>query len=139
MEVPDTITVSMNQAEKLLFNWSSLFSNSYYGETHDYLFGTGGTLMHDESDRVVYAPQGKTKTQGKGDESEATEESKETTAYKDSTAEHMQNFFDCVRNRKQPVCPFEMGFRSAIACQMAIASYRKQRTVRWNARAEEIV
>jgi hypothetical protein len=51
----------------------------------------------------------------------------------------MQNFFDCVRSRKEPVCPFEIGFRSAIACQMAIASYRQQRTVRWDPATEEIV
>jgi hypothetical protein len=59
--------------------------------------------------------------------------------YKDFTAEHMQNFFDCMRSRKEPVCPFELGFRSAIACQMAIASYRQQRTVRWDPGTEEIV
>ena len=39
---------------------------------------------------------------------------------------HMQNFFDCVRSRKEPVCPFELGFRTSIACQMAVASYRRQ-------------
>jgi hypothetical protein len=51
----------------------------------------------------------------------------------------MQNFLDCVRSRKQPNCPFETGFRSAVACQMAVASYRQGRTVRWDARREEIV
>jgi hypothetical protein len=51
----------------------------------------------------------------------------------------MQNFFDCVRSRKEPHCPFELGFRTAIACQMAIASYRQKRTVRWDARAGDIV
>ena len=51
----------------------------------------------------------------------------------------MQNFFDCVRSRKDPVCPFELGFRTAIACQMAIASYRRQTTVRWDPATEEII
>jgi hypothetical protein len=51
----------------------------------------------------------------------------------------MQNFFDCVRDRKTPICPFDMGFRTAIACQMAITSYRLQRTVRWDAGAGDIV
>ena len=58
MEVPDTMTVSMNQPEKVLFTWNSMFGNAYYGETHDYLFGTKGTVMHDESDQVLYLPQG---------------------------------------------------------------------------------
>ena len=51
----------------------------------------------------------------------------------------MQNFFDCVRSRREPNCPFEMGYRTAIACQMAITSYRLQRTVRWDPQAEDIV
>jgi hypothetical protein len=51
----------------------------------------------------------------------------------------MQNFFDCVRSRKEPNCPFELGFRSAIACQMAVTSYRRGCTVHWDEKREEIV
>ena len=36
-----------------------MFSNNYYGEGYDYLFGTKGTLIHNETDKVVYLPQGK--------------------------------------------------------------------------------
>ena len=57
----------------------------------------------------------------------------------DETNLHMQNFLDCVRSRKTPDCPFEIGYRSAIACQMAVASYRQGREVRWDAEAEQIV
>ncbi len=53
------MNVTMNHAEKILFTWSSMFSNAYYGETHDYLFGTKGTVMHDESEAVSFFPQGK--------------------------------------------------------------------------------
>ena len=139
MEVPDTMMVSMNQPERILFTWNSMFANAYYGETHDYLFGTKGTVRHDESDQVAYWPAGK-KADGGGDEaSRADEKAREKTGYLDSTGRHIQNFFDCVRSRQEPVCPFEMGFRSAIACQMAIASYRRQRTVRWDPQTEDIV
>jgi predicted dehydrogenase len=137
MEVPDTMTVSMNHQENVLFTWNSMFSNSYYGETHDYLFGTKGTIMHDESDEVVYLPQGKKLANGA--EKEGAPTKTKDAGYSDYTLLHMQNFFDCMRTRKEPVCPFEMGFQTAITCQMAVASYRQQRTVRWNAEAEEIV
>jgi predicted dehydrogenase len=132
MEVPDTMTVSMNHAERVLFTWNSMFSNAYYGEGYDCCFGTKGTLIHDESDRVAYLPQG-AKTTGPG------ENVRPNAGYLDSTERHLQNFFDCVRSRKEPVCPFELGFRTAIACQMAIASYRQQRTVRWDPHTEDIV
>ena len=69
----------------------------------------------------------------------SAERAPENAGYLDSTGRHMQNFFDCMRSRKEPNCPFEMGFRTAIACQMAIASYRQQRTVRWDPLTEEIM
>jgi predicted dehydrogenase len=135
MEVPDTMTVSMNQPEKLLFTWNSMFGNAYYGETHDYLFGTKGTLMHDEADQVVYSPPGQKADRPAGEGAAAVEKA----GYRDATLAHLQNFFDCMRSRQQPVCPFELGYRAAIACQMAITSYRRGRAVRWDAKAENIV
>jgi predicted dehydrogenase len=128
MEVPDTMNVSMNHAENILFTWSSMFSNAFYGETHDYLFGTQGTVMHDESEEVRLFPQGK---QVMAEAEEPSASGPRHTGYLDSTGRHMQNFFDCVRSRREPVCPFEMGFRTAITCQMAVASYREKRPVRW--------
>ncbi len=131
MQVPDTMNVSMSQPEKILFTWISMFSNNYYGEGEDYLFGNKGTLIHSETDDVHYIPQAR-----RSEKAAAAEAIRE---YRDYTPRHMQNFFDCVRSRKEPNCPFEIGFRSAIACQMAIASYRRQTTVRWDPNTEEIV
>jgi hypothetical protein len=51
----------------------------------------------------------------------------------------MQNFLDCVRNGGTPNCPFEIGFRVAIACRMAVDSYRQGKTLRWDPVKEEIV
>jgi predicted dehydrogenase len=130
MQVPDTFQVSMSHPEKLLFTFTSMFGNDYYGEGHDYLFGTKATLVHTQSDQVRVIPQGAKKAAGPG---------QEDGGYKEFTIQHLQNFFDCVRSRKEPVCPFELGFRTAIACQMAIASYRRQTTVRWDPDTEEIL
>jgi hypothetical protein len=55
------------------------------------------------------------------------------------TGEHFYNFFNCVRRRKEPVCSFDLGYGVAVGCQMAVASYRRQRTVQWDAETEEIV
>ncbi len=129
MQVPDVMNVVMRHSEKILFTWSSMFSNDYYGETQDYLFGNKGTIVHLETDEVRYLPQGKEAKQGECAKTE----------YLDFTAKHMQNFFDCMRSRKEPNTPFEIGFRSAIACRMAIESYRRQATVRWDPVSEEIV
>ena len=51
----------------------------------------------------------------------------------------MQNFFDSIRGQATPNCPLEIGYRVSIACRMAVESYRQGRTVRWDAKREEIV
>ncbi len=140
MEVPDTMDVSMVQAEKLLFTWNSMFGNNYFGEGDDLVLGNKGTILRDERDQVRYRPQGRGAAAGApGEAGGASSMTPDIVGGSDSTLQHMQNFFDCVRSRKEPNCPFEIGFRSAIACQMAIASYRRGQTVRWDEEREEIL
>jgi predicted dehydrogenase len=133
MQVPDTMNVCMSHAGKLMFNWISMFGNDYFGETDDYAFGSKGTLIHRQTDQVEFAPQPGHAAHTAGAPSTADGE------YLDFTGRHMTNFFDCVRSRKATNCPFETGFRAAIACQMAIASYRRQAPVHWDPATEEIV
>jgi predicted dehydrogenase len=132
MEPPDTMDVSM-RLDNLLFTWSSAFGNRHYGETEDVVGGTKGTLVRGQDGAVRYAPE-----RGQGVRGAKSSGRLATASDDDETHLHMQNFLDCVRSRKQPNCPFEIGFRSAIACQMAVASYRQGRTVRWNAGQEDI-
>ncbi len=134
MRVPDTMSVTIEQPEKVLFTWNSMFGNAYFGEGYDLLFGNAGTLIHDQGDNVALLPQRRRAAQ-----SSATAPPIGASSYKDYSTQHFQNFFDCVRSRKEPVCGFELGYRVAAACQMAIASYRQQRTVRWDPATEEIV
>jgi len=137
MEPPDTMDVSM-RLENMLFTWSSAFGNHHYGETDDVVGGTKGTLLRNQEGEVRYVPEGKGAT---AEDEQAKASSGGTAGYGDAaeTRAHMQNFMDCVRSRKQPNCHFEIGFRSAIVCQMAVASYRRDRTVRWDGSREEIV
>jgi hypothetical protein len=41
----------------------------------------------------------------------------------------MANFIDCVRSRKQPNAPVEMGYRTAVAAHMANLKYRQKQRV----------
>jgi predicted dehydrogenase len=136
MQVPDTMDVAMNQKEKILFTWNSMFGNDYYGEGDDLVLGNKGTILRNENEEVRYVPQGGKTAEGAQKPSGT---GPDIVGGGDTTESHMQNFFDCVRSRKEPNCPFEIGFRSAIACQMAIQSYRLKRPVKWDAEREDIV
>lgn len=138
MEVPDTMNVSMDQPEKLLFSWNSAFGNNFFGEDgYDFALGNKGTVIR-VTNSVTFQPQGQHghKTEGP---TAVGGEANIVGGDDDETAAHMNNFFDCVRSRKEPNCPFALGFSSAIACQMANASLRQGRTVQWDAEKEDIV
>jgi predicted dehydrogenase len=135
MEVPDTIDVSMDQPENLLFTWNNGFGNRHYTAEDDYLLGNKGTIFRQRY-RVEFTPEDRPRGS-----TEKVPPAKVLTAdpRSDGTKEHFQNFFDCMRTRKEPNCPFDLGYRSAIACQMAIRSYHEGRKVRWDPEQEEIV
>lgn len=138
MQVPDAMDVAMDQPEDILFTWNSAFGNGHYGEGDDAVLGNKGTILRDQDDNLHYLPEGA----GAPAEPEAAKPSAaqpDIVGGSNDTLTHMQNFFDCVRSRKEPNCPFDIGFRSAIACQMAIVSYRQGRRVRWDTSREEIV
>jgi predicted dehydrogenase len=129
-EVPDTMSVNMQHPEELLFTWDSGFGNSALGIT-EHVLGADGTIINgSEMDETIrYQPQKVNRPNG------AEIVGRRTTP---ETA-HMQNFLDCVRSGREPNCPFDLGYRVAIATRMAVDSYRQGRTLRWDASKEEVV
>ncbi len=56
-----------------------------------------------------------------------------------TSADHQQNFLDCIKTRQATVTPVEVGHNSAIPghlCRIAMATGRK---IRWNAKEEKII
>lgn len=46
--------------------------------------------------------------------------------------DHMGNFLDCVRTRRQPICPPEIGHRSATVCHIGNIAIRLGRPLEWD-------
>lgn len=42
---------------------------------------------------------------------------------------HMANFIECIRSRKEPNAPVEIGYRSAVAAHMANLAYQKRERI----------
>jgi predicted dehydrogenase len=125
-EVPDTMNVSMEHFEELLFSWASGFGNNQLGVTESVL-GAEGTISRGA--QIRYQPQ-------KVNRPDGAELTGRNTA--PATA-HMRNFADAMRSSSvQPNCPFEIGFRVSIACRMAVDSYLRGRSMQWDPATEEI-
>jgi predicted dehydrogenase len=124
-EVPDTIAVTLDFPD-VVVTWESTFSNSRYG-LGEHILGSDGTIEHvagatdmvtGKSDEITrYFPEKLNRSGGAALTSETPDQN------------HMQNWIDCVRSRKMPNAPVEIGYRSAIAAHMANLAYRKKERV----------
>jgi predicted dehydrogenase len=125
-EVPDTMNVTLEHNEEILFSWDSGFGNNQLGNSEDVL-GTDGTISR--SQQIRYLPQKVNRPDG----------AEILGSTRTSPNAHMRNFLDAVRSGQEPNCPFDLGYRVSIACRMAVESYRRQRAVWWDADKEEII
>jgi predicted dehydrogenase len=125
-EVPDTIAVTLDFPKDTVVTWQSTFSNSRYGLGERFL-GSDGTIEHtagandmvrDNSEETIrYYPEKANRPDGAALRGEMPDQN------------HMANWVECIRSRKTPNAPVEIGYRSAIAAHMANFAYRNQRRV----------
>jgi predicted dehydrogenase len=125
-EVPDTIAVTLDFPNDLIVTWQSTFSNSHFG-LGEHILGSDGTIEHGwgESDMVNgeagefirYYPEKVNRPHGA------------TLTGKTPDQDHMANWIECVRSRKTPNAPVEVGYRSAIAVHMANLAYRHRQRI----------
>ena len=55
------------------------------------------------------------------------------------SANHQQNFLDCVKSRKETICPPEIGHRSSTICHLGNIAMKLGRKLRWNPDEEHFV
>ncbi len=53
--------------------------------------------------------------------------------------DHMDNWFDCIRTRKLPICDVEIGHRSATVCHLGSLAMRLGRKLKWDPSKEEFL
>ncbi len=46
--------------------------------------------------------------------------------------DHYQDWLDCIRSRKQPICDVETGHRSSSVCNLANIAYQMRKPIRWD-------
>ncbi|MGC9326817.1 MAG: Gfo/Idh/MocA family protein [Candidatus Hinthialibacter sp.] len=115
-ETPDNVHAILDCATFAIV-FDVQFMNGRDGDGADY-FGTKGCIaqerdgyfrLYDTQDHVL-----------------------EEWKYGDEGTAHMQNFLDCMRDRKQPNSPVDMGHRVLIGAHLANISYRTGQRVGWD-------
>src|SRR5260370_33505020 len=110
-EVPDTMNVSMEHEEEILYTWDSGFGNDQLRVTEDVL-GDNGTISPTPQ-TIKYYPKKRNRKYGH----------ERTGVTCSDPKAHMQNFFDSVRGEKQPDCRLRMCSRISTACRSPVATY----------------
>ena len=125
-QVPDVWSVAMYFKQRnLAFHWTSSFGNRFLG-VREYALGTLGTIEKIGSG-TRYVPEGVTNPLG------------QEIVGATPNGSHMQDFFNAIRTGREPNCPFEIGFQTAVACRMAVESLRQGRSLKWDRDAERIL
>ncbi|MEJ2704016.1 MAG: hypothetical protein P8Z79_16380, partial [Sedimentisphaerales bacterium] len=55
------------------------------------------------------------------------------------STDHMGNFVECVKSRKAPICPAEIGHRSGSLCHLGVIAIRLGRKLKWDPAAQQFV
>ena len=159
-ENPDNATVSFLYPKGFLYTYSTSFSNSY--RSHTRIHGRDGTieniggegaslfLVTREGGRHEFDPDDDrhpryTEPPSMGPEDDKGELLRlpntpvpDSLGPSDDDLDHMMNWLDSMRARKQPNATVDHGFSHAIACIMATQSYWSGKRVYWDPKAEEI-
>jgi hypothetical protein len=53
--------------------------------------------------------------------------------------DHKQNFLDCIKSRKDPICTAEIGHRSSTVCHLGNIAMLLDRSLKWNPQAERFI
>ena len=56
-----------------------------------------------------------------------------------ASKEHHQNWLECIKSRKLPICDVAIGHRSATVCHLGNVSIRTGKKLKWDPAKEEMV
>jgi predicted dehydrogenase len=123
-QMPDTIAVTVDFPNDMVVTFQSTFSNRRYG-LGQRILGSDGTIEYVASandmvtgrseEEVHYYPETVNRPNGAPIKGESPSQN------------HIANWIECMRGRKSPNAPVELGYRSAVVCHMANLSYRQKR------------
>jgi hypothetical protein len=106
--------------------WQSTFSNSRYGLGERFL-GTDGTIEHVAGATDMVTGRSEEVTRYMPEKINRPNASAMNSETRDQN--HMGNWIDCMRSRKTPNAPVEIGYRSAVAAHMANLAYRRKQRI----------
>ncbi|MDZ4800828.1 MAG: Gfo/Idh/MocA family oxidoreductase [Bryobacteraceae bacterium] len=136
-EIPETASINLEYSQVNLFATFTLGYKAMRYHTHnDQMAQYHGSKARLDVGRESYTlwPE-----QGAALQLRPDVTRDEPGAFNRATREHIRNFLDCIRSRKDPNAPVEEGMKTAVALVMTLESLRSGRRVKWDAANRRIV
>ncbi len=133
-EIPETASIIIEYPENYLATFTLGYKAMRYHPTLDqckHFHGSRARLdvsrelfrLYPETNATVLTPE---------------KEDVRPGSFAAATRDHIRNFLECIRSRKEPNAPVEAGLGTAIALCMTLDSLRSGRRLKWNAAARRV-
>ena len=100
-----------------------------YANGVEMIHGGGGGVTFIGTEGKIFVTRGKTTCTP---ESIYMEPLKESDVHVYESKEHHQDWLDCIKTRKRPICDVEVGARSATVCHLGNLAYWNRRKMKWD-------
>jgi predicted dehydrogenase len=137
-EVPDTYTTTI-EYPNFYIEMSGSMANAAMGSYHrQAIYGHKGTLVV-EGNRVMLRRESFAEQRQAAAAAPKIFELPAQGPQRDARTPHTTNFFSCVRSRKQPNAPAEIGYQIITAIKLGVYAYREGRTKVFDPKTQRIV
>jgi predicted dehydrogenase len=133
-EVPETTCLAIEYPENYLAVFTCGYKAMRYAFVSDQLKQLSGSKARLDVGRERYALY----PQSSAVEIKPSREKNLPGIFELSSRAHIRNFLECVRSRKEPHAPVEVGQHTNVVLGMAVESLRTGRRLRWDAAQKRI-
>lgn len=133
-EIPETASITIEYPNNYLATFTLGYKAMRYHPTQDQCKHFHGSKARLDISREMFRVIPETSA------AELTPEREENRpgSFAAATRDHIRNFLECVRSRKEPNAPVEAGLGTAIVLAMTLDSLRAGRRLKWNAAARRV-
>jgi len=132
VNTPESVVVTAEYPEDFIGVFSINYAAMRYQSRNDQLNQLDGDKARMDIGRE------NCKVHAAGKEDEVLLERQSARGFGFATQLHVRNFLECVRTRKRPTAPMELGFQAALVVQLANLSLKHGRRAVWNHSARNV-
>ncbi|WP_321473542.1 Gfo/Idh/MocA family oxidoreductase [uncultured Paludibaculum sp.] len=133
-EIPETASIIIEYPENYMATFTLGYKAMRYPTSLDQM-----KQFHGSKARLDVGREGfRLFPEQTGPELKAVKEDIQPGSFGPATRQHIRNFLECTKSRKDPNAPVEAGLATAIVLCMTLDSLRSGRRLRWNAETRRV-